>query len=60
MLEASKSDAVSEIDVIQAKSNLDQAKAAVISDKAALKTAETEFAHVANKEIKRETGFLPV
>ena len=45
MLEASKSDAVSEIDVIQAKSNLDQAKAAVISDKAALKTAETNLSY---------------
>lgn len=45
MLEASKSDAVSEIDVIQSKSSLDQAKAAVVSTKAALKTAETNLSY---------------
>ncbi len=45
MVEASKSDAVSEIDVIQSKSNLDQSKAAVVSAKAALKTAETNLSY---------------
>ncbi|MEG0519285.1 MAG: efflux RND transporter periplasmic adaptor subunit [Bacteroidales bacterium] len=44
-VEAAQSDAISEIDVIQAKSALDQAKANIVSATAALSTAKTNLGY---------------
>lgn len=44
-VEAAQSDAISEIDVIQAKSTLDQAKANIVNATAALSTAKTNLGY---------------